>query len=74
MLLDEVLYMEVRVFRRFLNKYKIKAKDAYHIFEENDIWGYIEACYETLHMSGDDYVINDIQEILQSKGVVLSGV
>ena len=68
MLLDEVIYMQVRVFREFLNRYKMKAADAYQLFEKNDIWGYIESCYEVLHMSGDESVLNDIQRILKRNG------
>ena len=70
MLLDEVIYMEVRVFREFLNRFKMKAADAYHLFEENDIWGYIESCYEVLHMGADETVLNDIQKILQKNGIL----
>ena len=72
MLFDEILYMEVRVFREFLKKYKMKAPEAYRLFEENDIWGYIESCYETLHMSGDEYVLADVQQILKKNGFVPS--
>lgn len=70
MLLDEVIYMQVRVFREFLNRYKMKAADAYQLFEKNDIWGYIESCYEVLHMSGDESVLNDIQRILKRNGAL----
>jgi len=70
MLLDEVIYMQVRVFREFLNRYKMKAADAYQLFEKNDIWGYIESCYEVLHMSGDETVLNDIQRILKRNGAL----
>ena len=62
--------MEVRVFREFLNRFKMRAVDAYRLFEENDIWGYIESCYEVLHMNGDEAVLNDIQRILQRNGVL----
>ncbi len=70
MLLDEVIYMEVRVFREFLNRFKMRAVDAYRLFEENDIWGYIESCYEVLHMNGDEAVLNDVQRILQRNGAL----
>ena len=63
MLLDEVLYMEIRVFREFLRRYQLKA------FEENDIWHYIESCYDVLHMSGDECVLEDIQKMLDRNGV-----
>ena len=70
MLLDEVIYMEVRVFREFLNRFKMKSSEAYLLFEENDIWGYIESCYDVLHLSGDEAVLNDVQKILQKNGAL----
>ena len=70
MLLDEVIYMQVRVFREFLNRHKMRAVDAYQLFEKNDIWGYIESCYEVLHMSGDESVLSDIQRILKRNGAL----
>lgn len=70
MLLDEVLYMEVRIFREFLERFKIKAADAYALFERNDIWGYIESCYDVLHMNGDECVLNDVQRILSRNGAI----
>ncbi len=70
MLLDEVLYMEVRIFREFLQRFKMKASDAYRVFEENEIWSYIESCYDTLHMSGDECVMDDIQRILKRNGAL----
>ena len=69
-LLDEVLYMEVRVFREFIRRFGLKAAEAYRLFEENDIWGYIESCYDVLHMSGDECVLEDIQKILNRKGAI----
>ena len=70
MLLDEVLYMEIRVFREFIRRHGLKAVEAYHIFEKNDIWGYIESCYDVLHMGGDECVLEDIQKILDRNGAI----
>jgi len=67
-MIDEVLYMEARVFIEFLRKFKMKAKEANRIFESYGIWKYIEECYDLLHMSGDEYVLNDIVKILKYKG------
>ena len=43
----------------------------YTIFNKFDIWKYLEECYDTLHMNGDDYILNDIEEIIVSRGGVL---
>ena len=70
-MIDEVLFMEVRVFRKFLRRFQMKAKDAYELFDAYDIWGYIEECYDILHMSGDECVLDDIQQILRKNGVLV---
>ena len=49
----------------------MKAKDAYELFDANDIWGYIEECYDILHMSGDECILEDIQQILRKNGVLV---
>lgn len=67
-MIDEILYMEARVFMEFLKKFNMKAKEANQIFENYGIWKYIEDCYDLLHVSGDEYVLNDIVKILNNKG------
>ena len=71
MLLDEILFMEIRVFRDFLNRFKMRAADAYRLFDENGIWNYIENGYDVLHMSGDECVLNDIKQILIKNGAMI---
>lgn len=68
-MIDEVLYMEARVFREFCNRMSIPAKKANEIFNNYKIWEYIESCYETLHLSGDECVIDDIEHILAKRGI-----
>jgi len=41
------------------------------MFNDHNIWNYIEECYDTLHMNGDEYILNDIEEILISQDVAL---
>lgn len=68
--LDEILYMEVRIFREFLERFKMKATEAYSLFEDNDIWSYIESCYDVLQMNGDKCVLDDVQRILSRNGAM----
>ena len=67
-MMDEVLFMEARLFSAFLQKHGMKPKDANIMFEHYGIWNYIEECYAVLHMNGDEYILNDIETILQRKG------
>ena len=70
MLLDEVLYMEIRIFSAFIERFRMKASDVYYLFEKNGIWEYIESGYDVFHMNGDECVLNDVQQILIKSGAI----
>ncbi len=63
-MINEVLFMEVRLIRDFCEKYNLTMQVANKIFRENEIWSYIEDCYDALHTSGDEYILNDIESML----------
>jgi hypothetical protein len=67
-MINEVLFMEARLFGEFLHKFDIRPKDANRMFERFGIWEYIEECYDVLHMNGDEYILNDIESILKRRG------
>ena len=70
-MINELLYFEARVFREFCTRFNKDHRKANSLFKDYGIWDYIESCYDTLHMSGDDCVVEDISEILKEKGVAL---
>lgn len=70
-MLNEVLFMEARLFSEYLRRFKMKPKDANRVFEKYGIWKYIEDCYDILHMNGDEYILNDIEYILRKKGAMI---
>ena len=71
MAVNDVLDMQIRVFRKFRLRHHMKPKDALRVFEACDILGFIAECYELLHVSGDECVLDDIDEILANRGVAL---
>ena len=70
-MLNEVLFMEARLFAEYLKKYNKKPREANQRLEKYGIWKYIEECYDILHMNGDEYILNDIEYILLRKGASL---
>ncbi len=70
-MLNEVLYMEMRLLQQFCQRYQCGSKTANSLFSKYGIWKYIEDCYSSLHMNGDEYVLNDIEEILRAQGARL---
>ena len=49
----------------------MKNKTNSSLFEQHGIWDYVESCYEVLHMSGDEYVLNDVYQILIRNGAMI---
>ena len=70
-MINEVLYMEIRLVGAFSEKYKLTRAALNEIFSKYKIWQYIESCYEVFHLNGDEYNLDDISEYLKGKGVVL---
>lgn len=70
-MLDEVIYMQVRLFRMFREKFKLTTRETNRIFSEQGIWNFIEECYESLHVEGDGAVLSEIEKKLVYQGIVL---
>ena len=70
-MINEVLFMETRIFRAFCSKHNITAENGNMIFNLHKIWSYIEACYDMLHTNGDEYILDDIENQLRSQGAIL---
>lgn len=70
-MIDEILYMETRVFSDFCKSKNISAREANRLFNLCDIWNYIETCYDSLHLSGDDSVMADVEMIMRKRGALL---
>ena len=68
-ILNEILFMETRLFSLFCERTKIEPQKADNMFKNYGIWDYIENCYDSLHLDGDETVYNDIISILRKKEV-----
>ena len=70
-MIDEILFMEARLLRLFCERFQIDQLEANRLFNQYGIWDYIERCYDYFHTCGDDYIVDDITEVLQAKGAAL---
>ena len=70
-MINEVLFMELRLLRMFREKHGFSGREANAIFVEHKIWDYIESCYDSLHVSSDECVLREIEAILKNEGVEL---
>ena len=70
-MLDEVVFMQARIFRMFCDKVHCSAAKGNTLFEQYGIWTFLEECYDDLHLSSDDNALDYVIKILESKGVCL---
>lgn len=68
-MLDEVLFMQMRLFRLYRTKAGLSARACNRLFEEQGIWDFIANCYDYLHLEGDDAILADIEAKLANQGV-----
>lgn len=71
-MLDEIVFMQMRLFRQFRDRTGLGAVAANEIWEAHDIWGFIRRCYDSLHLGSDDLALDDVFAKLSHQGVVLS--
>lgn len=69
-MIDEVLYMQTRIFRMFCERSGLDPKEANRLFCTAGAWDFIADCFDALHTSGDEYVYEDVMRLLKNKGSV----
>lgn len=63
--------MQCRVYRMAQRKWNMTPAECTKLFQKYDIFRFISDCYDTLHLSSYDCALHDIEEILQSHGVIV---
>ena len=67
----EILSMQIRLFRQFMERHHVCKDRASQIFKDYDLFGFISECYGALQLSSDNYALNDIDTLLKNSGVSL---
>ncbi len=67
-MINEQLYMSSRIFRMFCEQYHMDARSANSLFNEYDVWNYIESAYGMLHLNGDESALSDIRDVMMARG------
>ena len=63
--------MQCWVFRNAQNKWNISPKECAGIFQKYDLFGFISECYDILHVSSYQCALDEIEEILHNKRVII---
>jgi len=70
LMINEILFMEIRLLGEFCQKYKMSRAAANALFSKYKIWQYIESCYDIFHINGDEYNLDEISTVLKAKGAI----
>lgn len=63
--------MQCWVFRKAQSKWNLSAKKCMELFQKYDLLGFISECYGLLHVSGYQHALDEVEDILRSKGVTV---
>ena len=63
--------MQCWLFRHAQRKWNISPSDCAELFRKYDLFGFVSECYDLLHVSGYQCALEEIEDILRSKGVAV---
>ena len=66
---NEILHMQVRLFRLACKKWNKAEKECADIFDSYKVDDYISEAYEFFHVQGDEANLEDIERYLSGRGV-----
>ena len=63
--------MQCWIFRHAQKKWNLTPTECAALFRQYDILGYISDCYDLLHVSSYQCALEDVEDLLRSKGVTV---
>ncbi len=64
-----ITHMKCYLFRMAQEKWNMDPSMIAKVFNENKLFDYIADCYDSLHLSSYQLVLNDLETILKNRGV-----
>ena len=64
----DIADMQCWVLRNAQKQWGISPEECSRIFKDNGVLAYIRDCYELLHVSSYQHALDDVQDMLLSKG------
>ncbi len=62
-------HMKCYLFRMAQEKWNMNPSMTAKVFNENNLFDYIAECYDSLHLSSYQLALNDLETILENRGV-----
>ena len=67
----DIADMQCWVFRMVQTKWNLSPSECVKIFKQYDIFGFIAKCYDILHLSSYQCALDDVEEMLRNRGVIV---
>lgn len=67
----EINDMQCWVFRHAQTKWDMSPSECADLFKKYNVLSFIAECYDILHLSSYSCVLNDVEEFLKNRGVVV---
>ena len=67
----DIADMECWVFRMAQKKWHMSGKECAQLFQKYDVLGFIDECYDSLHLNSYECALRDVETLLKNKGVHL---
>lgn len=67
----DIADMQCWIFRMAQTKWQLSPAECTEIFKKYDVLGFIARCYGSLHLSSYQCALEDVEEMLHNRGVVL---
>ena len=66
-----ITHMQCHVFRMAQVKWGLSPQECAEIFRKYDILGFINECYDSLHLSSYNCALDDVETLLHNQGVAV---
>lgn len=67
----DIADMQCWVFRMAQTKWNLSPSECARIFKQYDVFDFIAKCYDILHLSSYQCVLDDVEEMLRNRGVIV---
>lgn len=65
--MDKNIEFTVFCLESYKQAHHLTGKDAFKVFNDNNVFEYIKSVYDVLHSTGQDYIVEDIDIFISSR-------
>ncbi len=65
--MSDTLLFKTFCIEQYKHKHKLTGADTVKLFNKYGVSDYLEACYDALHTTGAEYIVEDIDLYLQAR-------